>query len=106
MASDTTKYVFAFEEGDGKDKKLLGGKGANLCEMTQIGLNVPAGFVISTAACLEYLSAADRKLPPGLLARSMRRCGPLRRRPARVSATRRIHCWSRCAPARPCPCPG
>ena len=67
MASDTKKYVFAFEEGDGKDKKLLGGKGANLCEMTQIGLNVPAGFVISTAACLAYLSAADRKLPPGLL---------------------------------------
>jgi pyruvate,orthophosphate dikinase len=67
MASDTTKYVFAFEEGDGKDKKLLGGKGANLCEMTQIGLNVPPGFVISTAACLEYLSTPDRKLPAGLL---------------------------------------
>jgi pyruvate, orthophosphate dikinase len=67
MASDTKKYVFAFEEGDGKDKKLLGGKGANLCEMTQIGLNVPPGFVISTDACLEYLSAADRQLPPGLL---------------------------------------
>jgi hypothetical protein len=36
------KWVFAFEEGDGKNKMLLGGKGANLCEMTQIGLNVPA----------------------------------------------------------------
>jgi hypothetical protein len=35
------KWVFAFEEGDGKNKMLLGGKGANLCEMTQIGLNVP-----------------------------------------------------------------
>ncbi len=67
MASDSSKYVFAFEEGDGKDKKLLGGKGANLCEMTQIGLNVPPGFVISTAACLEYLAAKDRQLPPGLL---------------------------------------
>jgi pyruvate, orthophosphate dikinase len=67
MASETTKHVFAFEEGDGKDKKLLGGKGANLCEMTQIGLNVPPGFVISTAACLDYLSSPDRKLPPGLM---------------------------------------
>lgn len=67
MASDTTKYVFAFEEGDGKDKKLLGGKGANLCEMTQIGLNVPPGFVISTAACLEYLSTPERKLPAGVM---------------------------------------
>ena len=49
------KYVYAFEEGDGKNKMLLGGKGANLCEMTQIGLNVPPGFVISTEACLAYL---------------------------------------------------
>ncbi|MGB5466435.1 MAG: PEP/pyruvate-binding domain-containing protein, partial [Sedimenticolaceae bacterium] len=45
-------WVYAFSEGDGKDKKLLGGKGANLCEMTQIGLNVPPGFVITTEACL------------------------------------------------------
>jgi pyruvate, orthophosphate dikinase len=59
------KYVYAFEEGDGKNKHLLGGKGANLCVMTQIGLNVPPGFVISTAACLEYLD--QKALPPGLL---------------------------------------
>ena len=63
----TTKHVFAFEDGDGKNKKLLGGKGANLCEMTQIGLNVPPGFVISTEACLEYLAAADHTLAPGLM---------------------------------------
>ena len=44
------KYVYAFEEGDGKNTQLLGGKGANLCEMTQIGLNVPPGFVITAAA--------------------------------------------------------
>jgi pyruvate,orthophosphate dikinase len=67
MTSKTTKHVFAFEEGDGKDKKLLGGKGANLCEMTQMGLNVPPGFVISTAACLEYLDTADKTLPAGLM---------------------------------------
>ncbi|MGA7980025.1 MAG: pyruvate, phosphate dikinase [Chromatiaceae bacterium] len=62
-----TKHVFSFEEGDGKNKKLLGGKGANLCEMTQIGLNVPAGFVISTEACLEYLDSPARELPGGLI---------------------------------------
>lgn len=66
--TDTTKWVFAFEEGDGKNKTLLGGKGANLCEMTQIGLNVPPGFVISTAACLAYLDTADRALPAGVMA--------------------------------------
>ena len=49
------KLVYSFAEGDGKNKKLLGGKGANLCEMTQIGINVPPGFVITTEACLEYL---------------------------------------------------
>jgi pyruvate,orthophosphate dikinase len=65
--TEATKWVFSFEEGDGKDKKLLGGKGANLCEMTQIGLNVPPGFVISTAACLEYLDTEDRSLPPGVM---------------------------------------
>ena len=47
--------VCSFQEGDGKNKKLLGGKGANLCEMTQIGLPVPPGFVITTGACLTYL---------------------------------------------------
>lgn len=49
------KQCYSFLNGDGKNKALLGGKGANLCEMTQIGLNVPAGFVITTTACLEYL---------------------------------------------------
>ncbi|OUD13893.1 pyruvate, phosphate dikinase [Thioflexithrix psekupsensis] len=61
-----TKYVYSFQEGDGKNKKLLGGKGANLCEMTQMGLNVPPGFVISTEACLRYLD--DKALPSELMA--------------------------------------
>jgi pyruvate,orthophosphate dikinase len=61
----TSKYVYAFSDGDGHDKKLLGGKGANLCEMTQIGINVPPGFVISTEACLDYLGGDE--LPNGLI---------------------------------------
>ena len=59
-------YVFSFEAGDGKNKQLLGGKGANLCEMTQIGLNVPPGFVISTEACLAFLDSPGGELPAGL----------------------------------------
>ncbi|MEQ1529296.1 MAG: pyruvate, phosphate dikinase, partial [Methylococcales bacterium] len=59
------KYIYSFQNGDGKNKVLLGGKGANLCEMTQIGLNVPPGFVISTEACLDYLE--HHQLPEGLL---------------------------------------
>ncbi len=67
QTTTTKKHVFAFGEGDGKNKTLLGGKGANLCEMTQIGLNVPPGFVISTEACLDYLADEDRDLPPGTM---------------------------------------
>jgi pyruvate,orthophosphate dikinase len=59
------KHVYAFSDGDGQNKRLLGGKGANLCEMTQIGLNVPQGFVITTEACLDYLDGAA--LPEGLM---------------------------------------
>ena len=61
------KQVFAFEEGDGKNKVLLGGKGANLCEMTQIGLNVPPGFVITTETCLAYLDSKNDSLPESLM---------------------------------------
>jgi pyruvate,orthophosphate dikinase len=57
--SKKRKLVYSFNDGDGSDKKLLGGKGANLCEMTQIGLNVPPGFVITTEACLEYLDGNE-----------------------------------------------
>ncbi len=48
------KYVYLFSEGNGKMRELLGGKGANLAEMTKIGLPVPQGFTISTEACTKY----------------------------------------------------
>ncbi len=51
------EYVYEFARGDRSMRALLGGKGANLAEMTAIGLPVPGGFTITTAACLEYLRA-------------------------------------------------
>ena len=51
-----TKYIYAFDEGQQSMKDLLGGKGANLSEMKRIGLPVPDGFTITTAACIEYLN--------------------------------------------------
>jgi len=63
--TNSKKYIYEFEQGDGKNKMLLGGKGANLCEMTQIGLNVPPGFTITTDACTAYLD--KNKLPDGLM---------------------------------------
>lgn len=50
-----TKWIYAFEEGNKDQKDLLGGKGANLAEMTRLGLPVPPGFIITTQACKEYL---------------------------------------------------
>jgi pyruvate,orthophosphate dikinase len=66
QAQTSKKYVYLFHEGNGKDKKLLGGKGAGLCEMTQIGLPVPPGFVITTETCLEYFDNGFQ-FPPGLV---------------------------------------
>ena len=56
------KRVYLFNEGNKDDRELLGGKGANLCEMTALGLPVPFGFVITTATCREYFQAGN-KLP-------------------------------------------
>ena len=49
-----TKYVYLFSEGNANMRNLLGGKGANLAEMTNIGLPVPQGFTVSTEACSKY----------------------------------------------------
>ncbi|MBE7013784.1 MAG: pyruvate, phosphate dikinase [Ruminococcaceae bacterium] len=48
------KYVYLFSEGDGSMRELLGGKGANLAEMTKLGMPVPQGFTVSTEACTKY----------------------------------------------------
>ncbi len=60
------KLVYDFAEGDKDRKELLGGKGANLAEMTNLGLPVPPGFIISTEACREYMHAGHE--PDGLAA--------------------------------------
>jgi pyruvate,orthophosphate dikinase len=60
------QYVYAFEEGSKEQKYLLGGKGANLAEMTNLGLPVPPGFTISTDACKAYMANGD-EIPAGLM---------------------------------------
>ncbi|MCI6660041.1 MAG: pyruvate, phosphate dikinase [Peptoniphilaceae bacterium] len=49
-----TKFVYDFREGNKDQRMLLGGKGANLAEMTNLGINVPQGFIVTTEACTEY----------------------------------------------------
>ncbi|MCA0360610.1 MAG: pyruvate, phosphate dikinase [Armatimonadetes bacterium] len=60
------KRVYLFREGNATMRDLLGGKGANLCEMTNIGLPVPPGFTITTEVCTEYYEQG-KKLPEGLM---------------------------------------
>ena len=60
------KQIYFFDEGDGKNKKLLGGKGSGLCEMTRLKLPVPPGFVITTDVCKKYYEN-NKKLPKSLI---------------------------------------
>ena len=64
------KYCYLFSEGNAKMRELLGGKGANLAEMTNIGLPVPQGFTISTEACTQYYEDG-RQINPGIQAEIM-----------------------------------
>jgi pyruvate, orthophosphate dikinase len=56
----SNKFVYLFSEGNGKMKELLGGKGANLAEMTNLGIPVPPGFTISTEACTKYYDDGEK----------------------------------------------
>jgi pyruvate,orthophosphate dikinase len=59
------RYVYGFAEGSSEMRALLGGKGANLAEMTLIGLPVPPGFTITTEACNQYLDE-NKEFPAGM----------------------------------------
>src|SRR5437763_6019357 len=63
----TTKWVYDFSEGSRDMRELLGGKGANVAEMTRVlgAERVPAGFTITTEACVAYMKG-DRRFPEGL----------------------------------------
>lgn len=65
MPTTQPKYVYTFAQGDRSKQELLGGKGANLAEMTRLGLPVPPGFTITTEACRYYLRHGHS--PDGLL---------------------------------------
>src|SRR3954462_14193383 len=64
---ETEKWVYEFSEGSREMRDLLGGKGANVAEMTRVlgAERVPAGFTITTAACVAYMNG-DRAFPDGM----------------------------------------
>ncbi|GAB4003676.1 hypothetical protein GCM10029992_46390 [Glycomyces albus] len=102
--SEEHRFVYEFREGDRTKKDLLGGKGANLAEMTNLGLPVPPGFTVTTEACRAYLAHGDE--PPGLRAEIDDHLRRLEAARASGSARPRTRCWSRSAPVRSSPCPG
>ena len=65
-----TKWVYMFTEGNATMRNLLGGKGANLAEMTNLGLPVPQGFTITTEACTQYYEDG-RKINDEIMAQIM-----------------------------------
>ena len=97
------KYVYLFKEGDASMRNTLGGKGANLAEMTKIGLPVPQGFTISTEACTKYYEDG-RRINDDIQAEIMENIAKMEKSPARSSAIWRIRSWFPFAPApvRPC----
>ena len=56
------KYVYLFSEGDASMRNILGGKGANLAEMTRMGFPVPQGFTVSTEACTKYYEDGQKNI--------------------------------------------
>ena len=68
--ANTHKYVYLFSEGNGSMRELLGGKGANLAEMTNLGMPVPQGFTVTTEACTQYYEDGQ-KINDGIQAEIM-----------------------------------
>ena len=85
------KWVYLFTEGNANMRELLGGKGANLAEMTNIGLPVPQGFTITTEACTQYYEDDARSMKRSRV-RSTSTLLRWKRSPAKSSATTRILC--------------
>ena len=99
------KYCYLFSEGNANMRELLGGKGANLAEMTNIGLPVPQGFTITTEACTQYYEDG-RQINDEIYGRDhgvRRKDGEDHRQEVRRPRT--IRCSFPSVPARALPCP-
>ena len=98
------KYVYKFSEGNATMRELLGGKGANLAEMANIGLPVPQGFTITTEACTRYY-ADGRKIGDDIMAEVMQAVEEMEELNGKKFGDSKNPLQSPCvpAPARPCP---
>ncbi len=101
------KWVYSFgdgkAEGEAGMKNLLGGKGANLAEMSNLGLPVPPGFTITTAVCTHYYDNG-KSYPAALKGEVEAALAEIGRLTGKALAMPATRCSSRCAPARAPPC--
>ena len=98
------KWVYMFTEGNADMRNLLGGKGANLAEMTNLGLPVPQGFTITTEACTQYYEDG-RKINDEIMDQIMEAIEKMEEHHrAKSSVTKRIRCLSPFVPERVHPC--
>lgn len=97
------KYVYLFSEGNANMRELLGGKGANLAEMTNIGLPVPQGFTITTEACTKYYEDG-KKINDEIQAEILANIEKMEKITGKSSVIMRIRCWFPSAPVREHPC--
>ena len=98
------QLVHDFETGSKDQKDLLGGKGANLAEMTRLGIPVPPGFTITTEACNSYYDN-NKQFPDGLWDQVLAALKDVEQKTGKKLATLPTRCWSRCARARSSRCP-
>ena len=96
------KYVYLFSEGNGSMRELLGGKGANLAEMTSLGMPVPHGFTVTTEACTRYYEDG-KTIAPEIEAEIFEFVSKHSR--AKSSAIAKTRCWFRSVPAPEPRCP-
>lgn len=105
-----SKYVYLFgsryTEGDASMKNLLGGKGANLAEMCNLGIPVPAGFTITTEVCIAYYDN-KKQYPAGLQEMVKQAMGKTEEQMGMTFLViLPIRCWCLSVPAPVLPCPG
>ena len=107
MSKSSTKMIYYFgktkTEGKGNQKTLLGGKGANLAEMTSIGLPVPPGFTITTEVCDLYYKSG-RKLPAGLMDEVKKNVTMLEKELGKKFGDTKARCCFPCVPVPPRRC--
>lgn len=97
------KWVYSFEEGSADMRNLLGGKGANLAEMTNLGLPIPQGFTVTTEACTDYY-AKGKQISDEIREQIFTALSQLEEKQERNSVIRKIRFLYRFVPVPGHPC--